>query len=148
MKVKECMSSNICCCSPESTVYDAAKLMNTNHVGCIPVCDNNQNVVGILTDRDITLRTVACDKDVKTTPVSEVMTCQVCCCESESDINEATQLMSDFQVRRIPVMQNNKIVGMLTLGDLANSHTNINANEVCDTLENICDCHPNAKNAE
>ncbi len=148
MKVKECMSADVCYCSPESTVYDAAKLMNDNHVGCIPVCDNNKNVVGILTDRDVTLRTVACDKDVKTTPVSEVMTCKVCCCDSESDINEATDLMASLQIRRIPVMQDNKIVGMLTVGDLANNHQQIDSKEVCHTLEGICHNGIYSKNAE
>ena len=93
MKVKECMSLNVCYCNPESTVKDAAKLMCDNHVGCIPVCDNNKNIVGVLTDRDVILRTVACDKDSTTTTVSEVMTCKVCCCKPETDINEATKLM-------------------------------------------------------
>lgn len=148
MKVKECMSLNVCYCNPESTVKEAAKLMCDNHVGCIPVCDNSKNVVGVLTDRDVILRTIACDKDATTTPVSEIMTCKVCCCTPETDINEATKLMSDKQIRRIPVVQNNQIVGILTLGDLANSDTQVGAREVCNTLENICNCSSNAKNAE
>lgn len=148
MKVKECMSLNVCYCNPSNTVKDAAKMMCDNHVGCIPVCDDNKNIVGVLTDRDVILRAVACDKDANTTKVSDVMTCKVCCCTPETDVNEATKMMSNLQIRRIPVMQDNQIVGILTLGDLANHDGKVGAKEVCNTLENICDCNPKAKNAE
>jgi len=111
----------------------------------MPVCDTNNNVVGIITDRDITLRCVACDKDVNSTPISDIMTTSVCCCGCDTDVQEATKLMSDMQVRRIPVLDNNKIVGMLTLGDLANSRS-VSAKEVSDTVENICKCGRNSKN--
>ena len=113
MDVKDCMTKNVCYCTPEVNVAEAAKLMCDNHVGCIPVCDDKNCVVGVLTDRDVILRTISCDKDAKTTPVSEVMTCGVCCCKPDTSIEEATKLMSDFQIRRIPVCdQNNKIVGI------------------------------------
>ncbi len=145
MKVRECMSLDICCCKPEDAVSDVAKKMNEYHVGSMPVCDQNKNVVGIITDRDIALRCVACDKDVKSTPISEVMTTSVCCCKSDTDIQEATKLMSEMQVRRIPVLENDRIVGMLTLGDLANSKY-VSAKEVSDTVGNICKCGHNSKN--
>lgn len=145
MKVRECMSLDVCCCKPEDAISDVAKKMNEHHVGSMPVCDANKNVVGIITDRDITLRCVACDKDVKSTPISEIMTTSVCCCECNEDVQDATKLMSDMQVRRIPVLEDNKIVGILTLGDLAHSK-NISAKEVSDTVENICKCHGNCKN--
>lgn len=149
MKVKECMSLNVCSCTPNTTVSDVAKQMCNNHVGCIPVCDDNNNVVGLLTDRDVILRTIACDKDAKTTPVSEIMTCKVCCCNPDTDVNEATKMMSDLQIRRIPVCDtNNKIVGILSLGDLAHNDTKVGKSQVCNTLENICDCGANTKNAE
>ena len=90
MKVNECMSSKVCFCSPEATIKDVAKLMCDNHVGCIPVCDKNQAVVGILTDRDIILRSIACDKDVCNTPVSDIMTTKVCCCTPETSIEQIT----------------------------------------------------------
>ena len=70
MKVNECMCKDVCFVKPDCKVYDAARIMCENHIGCIPVCDNEKTVVGILTDRDIVLRTVACDKDVKSTNVS------------------------------------------------------------------------------
>ena len=119
--------------------------MCDNHIGCVPVCNDAQNIVGIVTDRDIILRSIACDKDVKSTPVSEIMTCKVCSCTPDTHIDEAQDLMKKNQIRRIPVMENNKIVGILTLGDLA-ANPNINNEEVTNTLENICNC--NKKNAE
>ena len=73
MKVRECMCNNVTWVKPTDSVCNCAKLMSNNHIGCIPVCDDSQNVVGIVTDRDIILRGVACDKDAKNTPISEIM---------------------------------------------------------------------------
>lgn len=149
MDVKDCMSTQICYCTPNNNVKDVAKLMCDNHVGCIPVCDDNKQIVGVITDRDVILRTIACNKDVKTTPVSEIMTCNPCCCTPNTTIDEATKLMSDLQIRRIPVCDiNNKIVGILSLGDLAHHDKEVGTKEVCNTLENICNCNGNTKNAE
>lgn len=149
MEVKDCMTKNVCYCTPSTNVTDVAKMMCDNHVGCIPVCDENNQVVGLLTDRDVILRTISCGKDVNTTPVSDIMTCGVCCCKPDTTIAEATKLMSDFQIRRIPVCdQNNKIVGMLSLGDLAHNDKKVGKDEVCNTLENICECGENSQNAE
>lgn len=145
MKVKDCMCHNVACVTPESTVKDCAKIMCNNHVGCIPVCDNTENVVGLVTDRDLILRTIACDKDANNVPVSEIMTCKVCCCTPETDINQAEELMSTNQIRRLPVIENNKIVGIITLGDLTKNQ-NVSTQGVCNTLENICKC--DEKNAE
>ena len=145
MKVRELMSLDICSCMPTDKIINVAKKMNEYHVGSIPVCDENKNVVGIITDRDITLRCVACGKDTNITKASEIMTTSVCCCKSDTDIQDATKIMSDLQVRRIPVLENDRLVGILTVGDLANCK-NVSAKEVSDTVENICKCGTNAKN--
>lgn len=138
MKVKDCMCDNVYCVTPNSTIKDCAKMMSTNHIGCIPVCDTSENVVGLITDRDIILRTIACDKDLNNTPVSEVMTTKVCCCNSDVDIKEAEDLMCKYQIRRLPVVDNNnKIIGIITLGDLA-KNDNVNTEEISNTLETIC----------
>ena len=73
MKVKDCMCYEVAYLTPESTVEDCAKLMCNKHVGCIPVCDNNKTVVGLVTDRDVILRSIACNKDIKTTPISDII---------------------------------------------------------------------------
>jgi CBS domain-containing protein len=149
MEVKDCMSKNVCYCKPEDKVYEVAKLMCDKHIGCVPVCNEKNQMVGLITDRDIILRTVSCGKDAKATPVSDIMTCNVCSCEPTASIDEATRLMSDFQIRRIPVCDcDNKIVGILSLGDLAHFDDSVGKNEVCNTLENICECGNNSKNAE
>lgn len=146
MKVKDCMCNNVCSITPDSTIKDCAKLMCDEHIGCIPVCDSTKKIVGLVTDRDVILRSIACDKDVKTTPVSDIMTCKVCCCNENSDISEVEKLMGEYQIRRLPVVdEQNKIIGIITLGDLA-KNTNINTEGVCTTLENICSCDD--KNAQ
>jgi len=145
MKVKDCMCDEVCCATPNSTVQECATMMCNKHIGCVPVCDNTQNVVGLITDRDIILRCVACNKDPKSTPISEIMTCNPCCCTPEVEVTEAEKLMSENQVKRIPVVENNKIVGILTLGDLA-ANAQVDNNGVDNTLNNICKC--NGKNAE
>lgn len=146
MKIKECMNNNVYCLKPDNTVQDCAKLMNENHVGCVPICDNQNNLVGLVTDRDVILRSIACDKDVSTTPLSEIMSTKICCCNSDVEIKEAEDLMCKNQIRRLPIVDdNNKVIGIITLGDLA-KNDNINTNEVSETFETICKCdHKNAE---
>ena len=149
MKVKECMCQDVCCVKPETKVYEVAKLMSENHIGSIPVCDNNNCLCGIVTDRDIILRSIACDKDVKQTPISDIMTCNVCFCKEDDDMTNAQNKMAKNQIRRLPVCDNNKnVIGILTLGDLAQFDKELGKQEVCTTMENICECNGNKKNAE
>ena len=145
MKVKDCMCDDVCCAKPETTVSDVAKLMSKNHVGSIPICDDNNCLCGIVTDRDILLRDVACDKDSCKTKVSDIMTTKVHCCECNEDIKTAEKIMVNEQIRRVPVVDNGKIIGILTLGDLA-ANDNINQEDLCKTVEGICGC--DNKNAE
>ena len=146
MKVKDCMCGEVCCVKPDATVCEVVKLMEKNHIGCVPVCDKNNCIIGVITDRDIILRSIACDKDVKSTNVSEIMTCNVCTCNENDNISEAEKKMSENQIRRIPVVDNNKVIGILTIGDLAHYDKEIGENQVCNTIENICECGGQAKN--
>lgn len=146
MKIKDCMCGEVCCVKPETKVYEIAKLMNENHIGCVPVCDQNNCIVGVITDRDIILRSVACGKDVKNTPASEIMTCNVCTCTQNDDINEAERKMAKNQIRRIPVVDNNKVIGILTLGDLAHYSEETGEAKFCNTVEDICGCGGQTKN--
>lgn len=142
MKVKECMCGNVCSCTPDTKISDVAKLMNENNCGCVPVCDCNNKVVGILTDRDIILRSVACGKEPCNTKASEIMTCKTTCCDCNEDISTVTKNMGQTGIRRIPVTENGKLVGILTLGDLA-KHQDINCECIGKTFEHICDCNNN-----
>ena len=143
MKVKECMSSNVLSVSPDASASHVAKIMMDNHVGCVPVCDTNKKIIGIVTDRDLILRIIACDKDARQTPVSEVMTTKVYTAAPDSEISEAQKIMSQWQIKRVPVVQNEEVIGIITVGDLAN-----NTNEVGRVVEDICRCDENAKNNE
>lgn len=148
MKVKDCMCTDVCYAKPDCKVYDVAKMMGEKHVGCIPVCDDKDCVVGIITDRDILLRCVACDKDYKQTPISDIMTTNICTCNSTDDVSTAESKMSEHQIRRIPVVEDNKVVGILTMGDLAQNGNELGKKEVCSTISNICGCEGQTKNAE
>ena len=148
MKVKECMCNDVCCVKPDTNLNQVAKLMSEKHIGCIPVCDDNNCICGIVTDRDILLRAVACEKDTKNCPVSDVMTSNVCTCTEDDDMTNAESKIAQHQIRRLTVCdQNNKLVGILTLGDLAQNDRELGKQEVCTTIENICDCNGH-KNAE
>ncbi len=147
MKVQDCMCNDVCCVKPDTNVYEVAKLMNQNHIGCVPVCNENNTLCGIVTDRDILLRSVVCDKDIKNTPVSEIMTCDVCSCNENDDVENAQFKMSQNQIRRLPVCdQNNQVIGILTLGNLAQNNNEIGKQEVCTTIGNICNCQGQTKN--
>ena len=137
MKIKECMSENLDIAYEEDSVTNCAKKMGEKHIGCLPVCDHNNNLVGIVTDRDILLRNVACDKDSNTTKIKDIMTTNVYSCDMNSDIEEAERIMADEQVRRLPVLDNGKLVGIITLGDLA-TNSDIYEEDLCDTIEGIC----------
>ena len=148
MKVKDCMCTEVCCVKPETKISEVAKLMCKNHIGSIPVCDTNNCLCGIVTDRDIILRSIACDKDVKTTPVSDIMSTNVCTCEENEEMANAENKMGTNKVRRLPVCDNNKkVVGILTLGDIAQNRSKLDDREICITFEDVCDCDTN-KNAE
>ena len=145
MKVRECMCNQVSCVKPETTLKDVAKMMQENHVGCIPVCDTKNMVVGLVTDRDLVLRGIACNKDTATTPVSEVMTTKVYTVAPDAEVTEASKIMCDCQVKRVPVIENETIVGIITLGDLANNQE-VKGTEVYTAVEGICRCDGNTKN--
>ena len=145
MKVDQCMCKNVVCANQDTTITDIAKLMSDNHIGCVPICDFNKNVVGLITDRDITLRAVACGKDTNTTKASEIMTTKIYKVNPTAEVSEASKVMCDCQVKRVPVIEGNTIVGIITLGDLANNN-DVSANEVCNTVEGICNCQNHQNN--
>ena len=147
MKVKECMCKEVSCVKPETTICDVAKVMLDKHVGCVPVCDEKNRVVGLVTDRDLILRSLACEKDIKQTPVSEVMTTKIYNVAPDAELSEAEKIMCECQVRRVPVVENDILVGIITVGDLANNQ-NVSSEEISNTVEQICNCNQNPKNAE
>lgn len=118
MKIKDIMTNQVSYVSPESTVVEAAQLMQKHDIGMVPVCQGT-NVVGLVTDRDIVVRNIAHGKDPHATPVRDVMTSQVKTVDPQMTLNQAAEIMSQNQVRRLPVIESNRLVGVVALGDLA-----------------------------
>lgn len=118
LKIKDIMTDDVATISPETSVVEAARLMQQHDIGSLPVCEG-PDLVGIVTDRDIVIRSVAHGKDLATTPIREVMTQRVMTISPETEVNQVAALMSNQQVRRVPVVENNRLVGMVSLGDLA-----------------------------
>lgn len=118
MKVRDIMTKNVAYVGPSTPVVEAARLMQKHNVGSVPVMDD-KGVAGIITDRDIAVRCVAHGKSPQDTPVSDVMTTHVITVTPDMNMDEVTEIMSAKQIRRVPVVENNKIVGIVALGDVA-----------------------------
>jgi CBS domain-containing protein len=121
-KCSEVMTKNPVCCLPDDMVIKAAELMKSSNIGSIPVIENEQTkkLVGIVTDRDLTLKIVAKGLDAKSTKVESVITRKVVTCRAEDDLQKALDAMAEHQLRRIPVVDNdNKILGIIAQADVA-----------------------------
>jgi CBS domain-containing protein len=113
------MTRNIEEISPQTTLAEAAQKMKSMDTGALPVCENDK-LVGMLTDRDITVRAVADGCDPKFTQASEAMTPDVIYCYEDEDVREAARIMEEKQIRRLLVLDRNQhAVGIVSLGDLA-----------------------------
>ena len=119
MKVADCMTSDVMTCRDTDNLTDCATMMKEMNVGAIPVLDNNDGLVGIITDRDITVRAVARGVDLSEDQVGDFMTPSPITVEPETNVEDAADLMADNQVRRLPVVKDGKLVGIVSLGDLA-----------------------------
>ena len=120
MKLSSIMTGGIETIAPQATLAEAAKKMASQDIGSLPVCADRRSVVGIITDRDITVRAVARGMDPNRTRVEEVMTRDVLSCSSDSEVEDACQLMENRQVRRLLVTGDGDVpVGIVSLGDIA-----------------------------
>jgi CBS domain-containing protein len=118
MKVKDIMSEDITCLTADDSITKAAQIMKDLNVGSIPICRQNK-VIGIITDRDITLRSVATGIDLSQQKVSDIMTPSPILGNPSMDIDDAVSIMSHRQVRRLPIVENDTLVGMVSLGDIS-----------------------------
>ena len=121
MKVRQIMTENVVTVGQREPISHAARLMKRSNLGALPVCDDDGRLRGIVTDRDIVTRCVAGDDDPGETQVREIMSRGVVTCRADDDADELVQAMSARQVRRIPVTDGGKLVGMVSLADLARS---------------------------
>jgi len=119
MKVNEIITHDPEVIRPETILIEAAQKMKSLDIGMLPVCDGDR-LVGVVTDRDITVRGVAQGYDPKTARVQEVMTPEVIYCFDDEDVKDVAKKMEEKQVRRLPVLNREKrLVGIVSLGDLA-----------------------------
>ncbi len=135
MKVKEIMTQNVIPIHPEETAEVAARKLAHYNVGALPVCRSNGTLCGMVTDRDLVTRCMAANRPAKDTLVREIMTGQVVSVKPDMEISAAAHLMGRQQVRRLPVTENGKLLGMLTLGDLAAREENVM--DAADALNDI-----------
>lgn len=134
MKVRDVMTDRVDSVTPNASVVEIAKLMRTKDVGSIPVCDDKK-VIGMITDRDIVLKVVADGIDIQSKMAKDIMNSQVITVSPNQDVHEAANLMSEYQIRRLPVVEQGNIVGIVALGDLAIER--IHVNEAGDALSDI-----------
>jgi CBS domain-containing protein len=118
MKVRDLMTSDPSTVRPTDPCAQAATLMRQEDCGAIPVVEDAR-LVGIVTDRDIVVRAVAAGKDPRSTPVSEVMSADPITVKPDSDSDEAARLMAEFQVRRLPVVADGRLLGIFVTAQLA-----------------------------
>ena len=135
MKVRELMSKPVIRIHADEPVSVAARTLTHYNVGALPVCGTDGRLCGMLTDRDIVTRCLAAQRDLVRTSVRDVMTAQVQWVEADADVTLAAHIMGRKQVRRLPVVENGRLCGMISLGDLANSEENIF--EAADALTEI-----------
>ena len=126
--IRDLMTSNVETVTPDQTAREAASFMLSADTGAIPVCDG-QRVIGMITDRDIAVRGVAEGKGPDCR-VRDLMSTDIVCAREDDDIESVADLMSDAQVRRLPVLDNDdQLIGMVSLGDLARESGDESAHE-------------------
>ncbi|AJD90118.1 hypothetical protein JMA_08010 [Jeotgalibacillus malaysiensis] len=116
MNIREVMTDDIYTCQVNDTVETAAELMKEHNIGVLPVLDENGSPAGMVTDRDIVIRGVA---EHKNQTVDQVMTHELIHVTPETPAAHAADLMASAQVRRLPVIENGQVIGLVSLGDLA-----------------------------
>lgn len=118
MKVKDIMSKNIASVCSDDCVQKAAQIMREKDIGSVPVCSNGK-IEGIVTDRDLAIHTIAEGKDCKQQKVSEIMSPSPATGCPEMDVNDAARIMSQKRIRRLPIIENDSIVGVVSLCDIS-----------------------------
>ena len=119
MKLRDVMTKTVIRIHPEESVSVAARMLEHYNIGALPVCGNDGRMCGLVTDRDIVTRCLAAGRSPGTTTVRQVMTSGVIAARPDMDASVAASLMGREQIRRLPVLENGRLCGMVSLGDLA-----------------------------
>jgi CBS domain-containing protein len=134
MKVRDIMTSSVDWVTADTSVVEVAQLMKKDDVGSIPICKENR-LIGMITDRDIVLKVVAAGGNTNNISAKDIMSTDIIFVSADQDVHEAANLMSEYQIRRLPVLEKGKLVGILAIGDLAIEKIHIN--EAGDALSDI-----------
>lgn len=135
MKLRQIMTAKVVRIHPEETVAVAARHLQQYNIGALPVCGHDGALLGVVTDRDLVTRCLAAGRQPEKTRVREVMTASPVAAGPDMDCAAAAHLMGRCQVRRLPVVEQGKLCGMVSLGDLANREET--AYDAADALESI-----------
>ena len=135
MKLREIMTDSVVRINPDESVAVAARTLARYNIGALPVCGGDGRLCGLVTDRDLVTRCVAAGRQPGATPVRDVMTTNVISARPDMDAGTAAQLMGRQQIRRLPVVENGRLCGMVSLGDLANREET--ASDATDALTEI-----------
>lgn len=120
MKIREIMSDSVIRIAPEENVAVAARTLAHYNIGALPVCSAGGKLCGLVTDRDIVTRCLAAGRQPSSTCVREIMSGNVIAALPDTDAAAAARVMGHKQIRRLPVVENEKLCGMVSIGDLAN----------------------------
>ena len=136
MKVRDLMTSPVIRIQADETVEVAARTLTHYNIGALPVCGSDGRVCGVVTDRDLVTRCLASGRMPGATKVRDVMSGNVVAAQPDMEAGVAAHLMGRQQVRRLPVLENGKLCGMVSLGDLANREDS--CMDAADALTDIC----------
>lgn len=140
MKVRDVMTKNVVRIGAEEPAEVAARVFTHYNVGALPVCGADGQVCGILTDRDLVTRCVAPGRSAGAVKVRDIMTGRLVSAGPDMDLGAAARLMGTEQVRRLPVLENGRLCGMVTLGDLVNTQETAEkaTNALSEITRNVC----------
>ena len=136
MKLKDIMSQNVISIHPRESVAVAARLLAHHNIGVLPVCNSDGKLCGMVTDRDLVTRCMAANRTPEQTKVEDVMTGRIVSASSNMDVAVAAYLMGREQVRRLPVIDDGKLCGMVSVGDLAGREES--GYDAAEAMEGIC----------
>jgi CBS domain-containing protein len=136
MKVREIMTVEPRCAAPDTTLEEIATLMKEEDVGVVPVVEDGE-VTGVVTDRDIVVRCIAAGKNPAECTAEDIMSEEVRSIEPNADLDDAANIMAEIQVRRLPVIEGGRLIGMITLGDIAVKAADEEEDTTAETLEEV-----------
>jgi CBS domain-containing protein len=133
-KAREIMTPDVTCVSASDTVLDAAKLMATHDVGAVPICGEDNRLKGMLTDRDIVVRVLAEGKDPRALHAGELAQGEAVTVGADDDAETVMRTMAEHRVRRLPVIDGRRLVGIIAQADVARALPNAKTGELVDAL--------------